>query len=73
MSDRAHILIRALRLEDENYYLRQALRQSRRTAPEETARIVELRGRGLTWTAIGARVGLSAEAARLRYRRAKEQ
>jgi hypothetical protein len=71
MNDRAAILIRALRLEVENRYLKEALRQ-RRAAPEETTRIIELRERGATWAAIGQQVGMSAEAARLRYRRVKE-
>ena len=73
MSDRARILIRALRLEVENRILRAMLGRQIAGGYETTLAIVELREREyLTWVQIGERVGLSAEAARTRYRRARE-
>jgi hypothetical protein len=73
MNDRAAILIRALKLEAENRVLRRLLAQHR--ADYKIAlRIVDLREREcLTWPQIGERVGMSDDAARRRYRRAKEQ
>ena len=38
---------------------------------EITARIIELRDSGLTWAQVGARVGLTRQAARDRWTRAK--
>ena len=64
MTDRAAILIRALRLEAENQALYAALHGDWKSL------ITALRERGLYWREIGARLGVSANAVRKRYLKA---
>jgi hypothetical protein len=67
MIDRAALLIRALRLEDENRMLRAALREQHAIPVSALPLITELRQARYTWAQIGAQFGVSGEGARKRY------
>ena len=68
MHDRAHLLIRCLRLEVENRLLRAALHDQHAIPVSAAPLIAAWRDARQTWKDIGARFGVSGEAARKRYR-----